>query len=104
MFAYEQSEKYKEGKFIIEKEYMVKNPMNKLKTDEDEKIEESEQEYEEEIVEEGGSSVRIRRLIRHDEKEDEGRTATDRITQRNTNSPTSTLTRSQANTSEMIVQ
>jgi len=25
VYAYEQSEKYKEGKFIIEREYMVKN-------------------------------------------------------------------------------
>ena len=61
IFAYEQSEKYKEGKFIIERAYITKvqfNANNSLQTNninstkDDNRLEEVQDEYEEEKEEE----------------------------------------------------
>jgi len=40
VFAYEQREKYKEGKFIIEREYMLKNSTPEVDMDDEEEKEE----------------------------------------------------------------
>ena len=42
MFAYEPREKYKEGKFIIEREYIFKNSTPEMNMDDEEEKEEEE--------------------------------------------------------------
>lgn len=44
VFAYEESEKYKEGKFIVEREYMAKNSKNIPDYNDEEHLEEEEEE------------------------------------------------------------
>ena len=42
MFAYEPREKYKEGKFIIERDFMIKNSTPEMFMDDEEEKEEEE--------------------------------------------------------------
>lgn len=87
MYAYEQSEKYKEGKFIIEREYMIKVP-TQTQTEEGDDMECDEEKYYEEIIQDGNTTRRVRTLIGPGDKfnpeEDDLEFNTDRSTARNT--------------------